>query len=72
MTHSAATRPRVNFNERPMLVFWETTRACLLACRHCRASATAGRAARASCHPAEGRDLISQVAGSAGRIRSWC
>lgn len=27
------------FAERPMLVFWETTRACLLACRHCRATA---------------------------------
>ncbi|MGE5273581.1 MAG: TIGR04053 family radical SAM/SPASM domain-containing protein [Verrucomicrobiota bacterium] len=26
---------------RPILVFWETTRACLLACRHCRASAMA-------------------------------
>lgn len=24
---------------KPLLVFWETTRACLLACRHCRASA---------------------------------
>src|SRR3990170_38051 len=30
---------RVNFDERPILVFWETTRACLLACRHCRAEA---------------------------------
>lgn len=28
-----------NFNERPFLVFWEITRACALACRHCRASA---------------------------------
>ena len=27
------------FDRRPLLVFWETTRACLLACRHCRASA---------------------------------
>lgn len=26
---------------RPLLVFWETTRACPLACRHCRASAVA-------------------------------
>jgi MoaA/NifB/PqqE/SkfB family radical SAM enzyme len=31
---------RVDFDERPMLVFWETTRSCALACRHCRASAT--------------------------------
>ncbi len=30
---------RSPFSERPMLVFWETTKACLLACRHCRAAA---------------------------------
>ncbi len=35
----ATTRARLDFDRRPMLVFWETTRACLLACRHCRASA---------------------------------
>ncbi len=29
----------VNFDQRPMLVFWEATRACLLACKHCRAEA---------------------------------
>jgi len=29
----------VDFDRRPILVFWETTRACLLACRHCRAAA---------------------------------
>ena len=29
----------INFAERPMLVYWETTQACPLACRHCRASA---------------------------------
>ena len=31
--------PPVDFDQRPLLVFWETTRACGLACRHCRASA---------------------------------
>jgi AdoMet-dependent heme synthase len=30
---------RVNFDLAPMLLFWETTRACRLACRHCRARA---------------------------------
>jgi AdoMet-dependent heme synthase len=30
-----------DLDRRPMLVFWEVTRACLLACRHCRASAIA-------------------------------
>ena len=32
---------RLDYTRRPMLVFWESTRACQLACRHCRASATA-------------------------------
>ena len=32
-------RGKLDLDSRPMLVFWETTRACLLACRHCRASA---------------------------------
>ncbi|MBM3461945.1 MAG: TIGR04053 family radical SAM/SPASM domain-containing protein [Armatimonadetes bacterium] len=30
-----------DFEARPLLVFWETTRACGLACKHCRASAIA-------------------------------
>ena len=29
----------VDLDRRPILVFWETTRSCALACRHCRASA---------------------------------
>ena len=29
----------LNFQEKPVLVFWETTRACQLSCIHCRASA---------------------------------
>jgi AdoMet-dependent heme synthase len=33
------TRPRLDLNSRPILVFWEVTRACLLTCLHCRASA---------------------------------
>lgn len=28
-----------NFDEKPLLVFWETTRSCGLACKHCRAAA---------------------------------
>ena len=31
----------LDLDSRPILVFWETTRACGLACRHCRASALA-------------------------------
>ncbi len=29
----------VNFEQAPILLFWETTKACRLACRHCRAEA---------------------------------
>lgn len=29
----------VNFDQAPILLFWETTKACGLACRHCRAEA---------------------------------
>lgn len=29
----------MNFSSKPVLVFWETTRSCLLSCLHCRASA---------------------------------
>ena len=32
----------LNFSERPVLVFWETTKACALSCLHCRAEALAG------------------------------
>jgi len=52
----------MDYAQRPMLVFWETTRACLLACRHCRASATT-TAPAGELTTAEGRALIDQVAG---------
>ncbi len=35
----APGRTPLDFDRRPILVFWETTRACGLACRQCRASA---------------------------------
>ena len=35
----AADRAALDLDQRPILVFWETTKACGLACRHCRASA---------------------------------
>ncbi len=35
----AAGRPGLDLDRRPILVFWESTRACLLACAHCRAEA---------------------------------
>jgi radical SAM protein len=33
--------PPVDFDQAPMLVFWETTQACTLRCGHCRAAAIA-------------------------------
>jgi radical SAM protein len=52
---------RLDFSERPMLVFWETTRACAVACRHCRAAAIDEPLPGELSH-AEGIDLIDQVA----------
>ena len=51
----------VDFDEAPFLVIWETTQACTLACRHCRASAQPGR------HPLElttkeGMRVIHEIA----------
>lgn len=51
---------RRRFNDRPLLVFWEMTKACDLACSHCRADA--------QCEPSldeltseEGRNLVDDL-----------
>ena len=49
------------YDERPAMVYWELTRACDLACIHCRADAVKQR------HPlelstAESRDVLHQIA----------
>lgn len=63
MRENNLVRPRViDYDQRPMLVFWEVTRACQLACHHCRASATA-QALPGELTGEEGRNLIDQVAG---------
>ncbi len=59
---SSVRRPRYDLADRPFIVIWELTRACDLACRHCRAEAAPER------HPQElsteeGFALIDQVAG---------
>lgn len=60
---TSLTVPRaINYDQRPMLVFWEVTRACQLACRHCRASATPDALPGELSHE-EGLALIEQVAG---------
>ena len=52
---------RYNFSQNPMIVYWEMTQACMLACRHCRAEAMP------SPHPleltpVESMGLLSQIA----------
>ncbi len=63
ITPTARMTPRVarNFAENPMIVYWEMTQACALACRHCRAEAALQR------HPLEldhleSRQLLRQIA----------
>ncbi len=58
---SNGTRPGKLFSEKPVLVFWEMTRACLLSCVHCRASAIK-EALPGELTLDEGRRLIDQVA----------
>jgi radical SAM protein len=55
------SQAKVDFAQRPMLVFWETTRACPVVCQHCRASALT-QALPGELTTAEGHDLIEQVA----------
>ena len=55
------------YADKPFLVIWETTQACDLACRHCRASARPWRDPR-ELTTAEGEDLLRQIAGMGTRI----
>lgn len=51
----------LDYDRRPAVVAWELTRACGLACRHCRADASPGRQDE-ELTTAEGRALLEQVA----------
>jgi radical SAM protein len=51
---------RMNFDQAPMLVIWEVTQACDLACVHCRASAQSGRDPR-ELNTAQGFELLDQI-----------
>ena len=53
--------PEVDFEQAPFLVIWETTQACALACRHCRASARPERDSR-ELTTDEGKRVIRQTA----------
>lgn len=48
--------------ERPLLIYWELTRACELACRHCRAEAVARRDPR-ELSTLEAKAMLDQLAG---------
>ena len=52
--------PRLDFNERPFIVIWETTQACDLACVHCRACAQPLRSA-SELTTEEAKRLIDEV-----------
>ncbi len=52
-------RPALDLDRRPILVFWETTKACGLACRHCRAEAVAASAPGELTDPEAGAFLDS-------------
>ena len=57
----ADSRMPTDYSQGPLIIFWEITRACALACRHCRAEAQAKR------HPlelstAEGFAVIDEMA----------
>src|SRR5262245_47145911 len=52
--------PAADFNRAPFIVIWEVTRACALACVHCRADAIARRDPR-ELTTEEGFGLIDQV-----------
>jgi len=51
----------LDFDQAPLLVIWETTRACALACRHCRAEAVLKRDP-GELSTQEGLNLIEQAA----------
>jgi len=56
-----ATPRKLDFNEKPYIVIWETTQACDLACVHCRACAQPQRNP-VELSTAEAKGLISQIA----------
>jgi AdoMet-dependent heme synthase len=54
-------RTQLDYDRAPFLAIWETTQACDLACKHCRASAQP-LAHKSQLTTAEAEDLIDQVA----------
>lgn len=59
--HGAVRTTRQDKASRPFLVIWEVTRACQLACAHCRATSIPDRNP-AELSTAEGRDMLDDIA----------
>ncbi|QIA27407.1 radical SAM protein [Thermaerobacter sp. PB12/4term] len=64
---AARARPPIDFDRAPVILIWETTQACDLVCRHCRASAQPHR------HPLElttdeARRLVDEAAEMGTRL----
>ncbi|HEV2493641.1 MAG TPA: radical SAM protein [Terriglobia bacterium] len=60
-TTSPASPAKLDFNERPFIVIWETTQACDLVCVHCRACAQPLRSAL-ELSTSEAERLIDEIA----------
>ena len=61
-TSRAVRHQRHDVHDRPFIVIWEVTRACQLACLHCRADAIRRRNPL-ELDTAEGRALLEGIAG---------
>ena len=57
---------RMVYSQAPFLIYWELTRACDLACRHCRAEAMAQRDPR-ELSTSEGKGLLEKLREFGGR-----
>jgi AdoMet-dependent heme synthase len=53
-------QPVYDLNQRPFMVIWETTQACDLACKHCRAESQKDHHPQALTFE-EGKDLVEQI-----------
>lgn len=62
MSTKALRRSRIDLDQRPFIVIWEATRACALACQHCRATAVPMRDPQ-ELNTAQACALMDQVAG---------
>lgn len=62
MSTKALRRSRIDLDQRPFIVIWEATRACALACQHCRATAVPMRDPQ-ELNTAQACALMDQVVG---------